>query len=265
MFRMRALHVFVLAIGGLAAPPVCAQQPAFHDPQQALLGEANQAEIVSAFPAYDAPRIWAALERIEARAGKAEANALDGYAAATGYLELLVIQRWFERNDKEHLPQVLRDNGREALVEKGLAAAEAFRAKNPTHSDIERVRGELISFLISGPVSGFRKGPEAQAAVLDGEKKDEGNAWCVFASARMHFHNPAMAGGDKDLALKELREISPHMKHFRVSHYLALVYQAKGMLPQAQYWARVAARQAPENPEIARLVATIDEAVKESE
>lgn len=246
-------------IAPLLAVAAAGGEPDYHDPQVALLEEATQAEVVSAFAAYDAERIWGALERIQARAGTAEARPLDGYAEALGCLELLVIQRYYERQDEARLPKVLAEQGREALVERGLAAAERFRQANPAHSDVERVRGELISFQITGPVSGWTKGPEAQKAVLEAEQKDGKNAWAVFAQARMHFHNPAMAGGDKDLALKELRAISPHLKHFRISHYLALTYQAKEMLLQARYWAQVARRQAPDNPEVARLHAALEE------
>lgn len=248
----------IALIPPLLAVAAGAGEPEYHDPQVALLAEATQAEVVSAFAAYDAGRIWSALERIKSRAGTAEARPLDGYAEALGCLELLVIQRWHQRQDEAGLPPVLAEQGREALVERGLAAAERFRQANPSHSDVERVRGELISFQITGPVSGWTKGPEAQTAVLEAEKKDGKNAWALFAQARMHFHNPAMAGGDKDLALKELRAISPHVQHFRISLYLALTYQAKEMPDQARYWAQVARRQAPDNPEVARLLAALE-------
>jgi hypothetical protein len=253
MTRLRRGGLAALLIGVASFTRAGGEE--FHDPQLALQAEATQAEVVSAFAAYDVPRLWAALERLEARAGGPQAHPLDGYALASGWLQLLVIQRYYQRQDPDALPELLRAHEREELVERGLRAAEAFRARNPAHSDVERVRGELISFQITGPLSGWSKGPEAHAALAEAERKDPRNAWVVFASARMHYHNPAVAGGDKDLALRELRQISPHVRHFRVSLYLALVYQAKDMPAQARYWARAAERQAPGNPEVARLLA----------
>src|SRR5690606_37120009 len=88
-------------------------------------------------------------------------------------------------------------------------------------------------------------------------QKDRGNAWAHFAVARMHFHNPAMFGGDKDAALRELRILSRTIQDFRVSLYLARCYLWKELPDQARYWARVAQRQAPDNPEVRHLLSQV--------
>lgn len=249
-----------LALILVAALPAGAQEltdkTALRDPLQGVAEQLDELgrEVLAAYPGYDGERILRAVQALEARASTAAARPDDGYVAALGYLELLVIRRYYAREDEDHMPTVLRDETDDGLAARGLAHALAFAEKNPKHSDVERVAGELISFQISGPVSGMRKGPEAQAAIDRALQKDGGNAWAHFAVARMHFHNPAMFGGDKEKALRELRILSRAIQDFRVSLYLARCYQWKEAPGEARYWARVAQRQAPDNPEVRALL-----------
>lgn len=231
-------------------------ETALRDPLQGVAEQLDESgrEVLAAYPGYDAARILRAVQALEARAGTPAARPDDGYVAAVGYLELLVIRRYYAREDEAHMPAVLRDETDDKLAERGLAHALAFAQKDPKHSDVERVAGELISFQISGAVSGMRKGPEARAAIDRALQKDGGNAWAHFAVARMHFHNPAMFGGDKEAALRELRILSRTIQDFRVSLYLARCYQWKEQADEARYWARVAERQAPDNPEVRALL-----------
>lgn len=247
-----ALAALVLALG----PAAARADDVVVDPLEQLRAHDDPLvrQVVEAFPAYDAARLWEAVRGLEARRGTDDATDADGWALAQGYLELLLVQRYFERHDADHLPTVLAEHGREELAERGIAAAEAYRAAHPDHSDVERVLGELISFQITGPISGWTKGPEAEAAVNRALEKDAANAWAAFAIARKLFHNPAIAGGDKDASLETFRRLSRHIAHFRLSLYLALNYRAKGMLPQAFFWAKKAAEQAPDNPEAAGLL-----------
>ena len=94
---------------------------------------------------------------------------------------------------------------------------------------------------------------------------DPENGWVFFSSARMHYHNPSFVGGDKDLALKELRELQKSMEPFRVRLYLALVYNAKEMYPQARYWALKAKALGPKNLELARLLDEIKQRLEEEQ
>lgn len=266
----RRLAPLAMALAALSATwPARAQgltdTTALHDPLQGITEQLDDTgrEVLAAYPSFDAARILQAVKAIEARAGTPAARPEDGYIAALGYLELLVIRRHYAREDEEHMPAALRDETDDGLSERGLTHALAFAQKNPKHSDVERVAGELISFQISGPVSGMRKGPEARAAIDRALQKDDGNAWAHFAVARMHFHNPAMFGGDKDAALRELRILSRTIQDFRVSLYLARCYQWKELPAQARYWARVAERQAPDNPEVRALLEQVRAAAAE--
>lgn len=258
-----------LALALAAALPARAQEltdtTALRDPMEGLVEQLDEPgrEVLAAYPGYDGERILRAVQALEARASTATARPDDGYVTALGYLELLVIRRYYAREDEAHLPAALRDETDDGLAARGLAHALAFAEKNPEHSDVERVAGELISFQISGPVSGMRKGPEARAAIDRALQKDGGNAWAHFAVARMHFHNPAMFGGDKDAALRELRILSRTIQDFRVSLYLARCYQWKEVPEQARYWARVAERQAPDNPEVRALLEQVSAAEEE--
>lgn len=247
------LGALALALG-LGLPGRADEQP-LHDPlAEAAPGlDATAREVLDAFPGYEVERLWAAVRALEARAGKAEAGPHDGWILAQGYLELLVAQRHFERHQPDDVPQLLRDHPAAELAERGIAAATAFRDAHPDHSDVERVLGELTSFQITGPISGWSKGPQAREAVERAKARDPGNAWAHFAEGRMLFHNPAMAGGDKDKALEVFRLVVRSLAGFRAPLYLAMTYQAKGMLRQARYWAEVARRAAPDNPEVAWL------------
>lgn len=221
-------------------------------------------EILEGFPSYEADRIWKAIETLEARQGTPAAREPDRYVLALGYLELLVIERYHERRDPDSTPALFAGLDLDEVSDRGQAHAVAYAADHPTDSDIHRIRGELISFQIHGMTSGMSKGPEAREAVERALELDPGNAWALFARGRMHFHNPAIAGGDKDLALEELRGVSRAVSDFRVSIYLSMTYYAKGMLPQARFWALKTLRQAPSNPEARSLLADIDAEIEES-
>jgi len=232
-----------------------AGEPAIHDPLAALARDldATAAEVLAAFPAYDAARIASATAALEARAGTPAAGPMDGYVLAQGYLELAVIRRFYETEAPGTMPESLGRYEPDALSEAGLGHARAFAASHAGHSDIARVEGELISLQIRGMTGGMTKGPKARAAIERALEADPGNGWARFAVARMHFHNPPFAGGDLDLALAELREIARGVPSFRVSLYIARCYMRKRMDPQAAYWLEKAREQAPGNPEVERL------------
>ena len=254
-----------LTLSSPAAGQELTEETALRDPLAGLAEQLDEPgrEVLAAYLDYDAARILAGVQALEARAGTPAARPDDDYVAALGYLELLVIRRFYAREDEARMPAALRDETDDALAARGLERALAFARRQPKHSDVERVAGELISFQISGPISGMSKGPEARAAIDRALQKDGGNAWAHFAVARMHFHNPAMFGGDKDAALRELRILSRTIQDFRVSLYLARCYLWKELPDQARYWASVARRQAPDNPEARRLDAQVRAAGEE--
>ncbi len=74
----------------------------------------------------------------------------------------------------------------------------------------------------------------------------------------MHYHNPSFAGGDMDAALDEFRRAADAIESYRPALYLGLAYQAKGMLPQAKFWARKTLRLAPDDPEARQLLADVE-------
>jgi tetratricopeptide (TPR) repeat protein len=207
--------------------------------------------IVTGFVAYDHAQIRAAIAKLEARAKTDAAHEIDRYVIAQGYAEIATIRRFYEKHAEDDMPASLARLDADEIAEKGLAHAIAFSDAHPDHSDIWRVRAELKASQIRGMVSGFAKGPEALEAIANAQRLDPKNGWALFAQGRMHYHNPAIAGGDKDLSLKELRQVVKSIKNWRVYHYLSLTYDAKDMLPQAWFWAQKARRTAPKNPEVA--------------
>lgn len=217
-------------------------------------------ELFAAFLRYDAAALVAGEARLAARMGGAEEVAGDAYLHAQGSVLILVMRRYYEVEDPEGMPAALAGIDPVALAGAGLARAAAFAASHPDHSDIERVQAELLSFQIRDMMSGMTKGPAARAAVGRALAKDPTNGWALFAQARMHFHNPAFAGGDKDLALQEFRRCAEVLGGFRAKLYLARAYHAKEMDTQARFWARKALAAAPDNPEVKRFAAALEPA-----
>lgn len=224
-----------------------------HDPL-AVMQEKTDAvgrPVVTAFAAYDHATIRKAITALEARVDTKKAHDLDRYVIAQGYAEIATIRRFFEKYAEDDMPAVLERLDSDEIAEKGLAQAQAFAKAHPEHSDVWRVVAELKASQIRGMTSGFTKGPQALEAIATAQRLDPLNGWALFAQGRMHYHNPAIAGGDKDLALKELRRVVKSTENWRVYHYLSLTYDAKDMLPQAWFWAQKASRAAPKNPEVA--------------
>ena len=219
--------------------------------------------VVTAFAAYNHVAIRKAIAALEARAGTDTARDLDPYVIAQGYAEIATIRRFYEKYAEDDMPAVLDKLDSDEVAEKGIAQADAFTKTHPEHSDIWRVRGALKASQIRGMTSGFSKGPEALEGISTALRLDPKNGWALFAQGRMHYHNPAIAGGDKDLALKELRKVAKSIDNWRVQYYLSLSYDAKDMLPQAWFWAQKASRSAPKNPEVARHLRIVREEKEE--
>lgn len=228
-------------------------ETALHDPMAVLHESTDDVgrALLDAFPAYDHATILKSIAALEKRAGTATATELDPYVIAQGYAEIATIRRYYEKHAEDDMPEVLGEMDADDIAEKGLAHASAFAEAHADHSDIWRVTAELKASQIRGMTSGFSKGPEALEAITKALRLDPDNGWAIFANGRMHYHNPAIAGGDKDLALKELRQVVKSIESWRVYHYLSLTYDAKDMLPQAWFWAQKASRAAPRNPEVA--------------
>ncbi len=259
------LAAVLCALGLLAAappPPLArAEERVLADPLAALERDADEVgkEVFRAYASYDVARLTKAVAALEARAGKPGARPDDGWLLAQAHVELLAIHRFYEREAQAGMPAALADVDPAALADRGLEHARAFAAAHPEHSDIERAIGELLSYQIRGMAGGLTKGPEAEAAIDRAVEKDRTNAWARFAIARMRFHNPKFAGGDLDLALKEMRELARALASVRVTLYVAHGYRKKGMLPQALFWVEKSLAIAPENPEAKWLEATIGE------
>ena len=254
-----------LATAGRAADE--AEKESLHDPLSALQEEAGDLgnSLFTDFLKYDAAAIYATLEKLAARQGKADATAVDLYTLGQGYIFLLTIHKFYDKNLPDEMPAVFEGREPLALAETGLGFATAYAEQHPDHSDIQRVRGELISFQIKGMMGGMTKGPLAKEAVRKAAELDPKNGWVTFSQARMHFHNPPFVGGDKDLALKEFREVAGSLNRFRVQLYLARAYEAKEMYSQARFWATKALRTAPENPEALRFMRDLKQKMKVEE
>lgn len=252
--RTLALAVGLLAVAaGLSGAAAEETTEKLHDPLATLREKTDDVgrPVLTAFAVYDHATILRGIAAVEKRAGTEKAHELDRYVIAQGWAEIATIRRFYEKHAEDDMPQALAELDADDIAEKGLAQATAFATDHPEHSDIWRVTAELKASQIRGMTSGFTKGPEALEAITKALRLDPRNGWAIFANGRMHYHNPAIAGGDKDLALKELRQVVKSIESWRVFHYLSLTYDAKDMLPQAWFWAQKASRAAPDNPEVA--------------
>lgn len=260
---MKASHVALVAVlvGALLSSASAqrdrrSRRTTYRDPVAVASESTDEIghSLLEAFERYDADVLSERLDQLEERRATDQALPDDDYIAALGYLDLLVVERFFERHDEEHMPVVLMDADLDELAERGLGAARRYAEANPEHSDILRVRGELLSYQIRGMAKGLTKGPKARKAIEQALEMDSRNGWALYAQARMHYHNPPFAGGDLDEALRELRKVADSFDHFRVAIYLSAAYRKQGMLPQALFWAQKSLELAPQNPEAAWLV-----------
>jgi hypothetical protein len=243
----------------------CQEEPApasvFHDPLATLSDATDDVgrTVLAAYDSYDVKGLVKALAVIDARLGTKKEQPEDRYVLAQGYIELALMRRYYEKEAEDDMPAILEAMDPDEISETGIAHAAVYAEAHPDHADIVRVHGELVSTQIRGMMGGMTKGPEAKRLMKEAGDMDPENGWVHFSSARMHYHNPSFVGGDKDLALMELRELQKSMDPFRVRLYLALVYNAKEMYPQARYWALKAKAVAPDNPELDSLMQEIAE------
>lgn len=262
---LRILSGCLVLISAVAGHGREAEAEGLHDSLKSVEAATDQTglQVFTTFATYDADGLLKSLAEIESRLETEDAQPLDRYLLAQGYVHLLIIHKFYDRSLPAEMPGVLKELKRDALSEKGQQFARDFAAAHPDHSDIHRVLGELISFQIQGMVAGMTKGPLAREAVDRALELDPKNGWAVFSAARMHFHNPPFAGGDKDLALKEFRQVAESLDRFRVQLYLARAYESREMLSQARFWAKKSLRTAPDNPEAKFFFEQLNARIKE--
>ncbi len=222
-----------------------------HTPFEAELARADetQRDVIAAFPAYDHARIARAVDTLQHRAGTDAARPDDDYFIAQGKLELLLIRRFFDTDAKDKMPPALAALDADQLSDEALDFAKKNVEQHPDDSDARRVVGELWSTKIRGMASGMTNGPKAKEGVEKAIELDPKNALAILCQGRMHYHNPAFAGGDKEKALEEFRRVANDVDDFRAHLYLARIYRDRDMNAQARFWVKKALRAAPENPE----------------
>lgn len=237
-------------------PDLPPAQEKLHDPLADACEQAGPTgkELLEALQAYDVVALKRIGEELEARAGKPEAQPLDDYFLAQAKLGLLAIKRFHELDLPSRMPESLRELELDAVADAALLVADRFAAANPNHSDIHRVRGELWSAKIRGMTGGMTHGPKAREAIEKALELDNRNSLAWLGQARMHYHNPAFVGGDKDLALVEFRRVFEDTQSLRACLYLARVHRDTGLYTQARFFAKKAQRIAPRNPEAAFLL-----------
>ncbi|MCB9881744.1 MAG: hypothetical protein H6834_08140 [Planctomycetes bacterium] len=218
--------------------------------------------IVDAFATYDVKAIRAAVAALEGRLAKPPETVNDGYYAALGYLELLVIEKFYRKEDPKAYPESLKGFDVDQASERGRELAAKVLELSPRHGEAMRLLGEFHAHLIAGMMSGMTEGPRAREWIDKARETDNANGWAIFGEGRMLFHNPGFAGGDKPRAQAIFKRLAKEMPHVRVSLYLARSYEHDGMLVKASYWTRKALSQAPTNPEARWLQARIDQAIE---
>jgi len=247
-------YVLVLALGAAAradAPSLPPAEQKLHDPlaEAAAASDDVAKQVLAALTRYDCAALQDAITVLETRSGKPQAGENDDYFLAQAKLGLLAIKRFFEVDLPDSLPPELTAIELDATSDSALTIAERFAKTHPDHSDIHRVIGELWSAKIRGMTGGMTLGPKARDAIEKALAIDDKNALAWLGQARMHYHNPAFVGGDKDLALIEFRRVSEDTGHIRACLYLARIHRDKDLFTQARFFAKKALRISPSNPE----------------
>jgi len=134
-------------------------------------------------------------------------NYLYPYYVSLTYLELCNIKNYEVEKSKERAEQKVRKAERVALARKGELFSGKSIALNANFSESHRVNGALISYQISGMISGMRYGSKAEESIKKALELDPGNPLAILETARKLIYSPAIVGGDLNGGMKILNNI----------------------------------------------------------
>lgn len=107
--------------------------------------------------------------------------------------------------------------------------AQKAVAVNDRSADAHALLADLYGAKISGPISGMRFGPRANAECARALQLDPGNAQAFAVTGRKYLYAPAMFGGDIDKAIESFKKataLDPRSDEYFV--WLAIAYRKKG-------------------------------------
>lgn len=134
-------------------------------------------------------------------------NYMYPYYTGLAYLAICNIKNFEIDKSKGSSEKKAKKTERVEIAEEGLIFIDKSIELKSDLSDSYRVKGALISYKISGMVSGMRYGGQAEDAINAALKFDPNNALAKIETARKLIYNPAIAGGDLEEGIKILNEV----------------------------------------------------------
>lgn len=134
-------------------------------------------------------------------------NYLYPYYTGLAYLEICNIKNFEIDKSKDISEKKAKKTERVVIAEEGLMFIDKSIELKNDDSDAYRVKGALISYKISGMISGMRYGGQAEDAINAALKFNPDNVLAKIETARKLIYNPAIAGGDLKEGIKILNEI----------------------------------------------------------
>ena len=113
--------------------------------------------------------------------------------------------------------------------------AQKAVALDDRSADAHALLADLYGAKISGPISGMRYGPKANAECARALQLDPHNAQAFAVTGRKYLYAPAMFGGDIDRAIESFKKatvLDPLSDEYFV--WLAIAYRKKGDAADAQ-------------------------------
>jgi tetratricopeptide (TPR) repeat protein len=142
----------------------------------------------------------------------------------------------------------------EELAKRGMVYAERAIALRPNSSEAHRVTGELWIHQITGPLTGFRFGPNGKDSIEKAIQLDPKNLEARRALGLMYLYNPPFNGGDKEKAAKTFDELSEAGGGDRCYVLAARAYLEKNDINAARSRLKRALELNPENVEAKKLL-----------
>lgn len=166
------------------------------------------------------------------------------------YLELCNIKNFEIDKSAIRAEKKVRKAERVAIAGEGETYVNKSISLKEDFSDSHRLKGALISYKISGMISGMRFGGQADDEIKLSLKLDPNNSLASIETARKLIYNPAIAGGDLNEGIRLLKEVTKSNPELERAYILlGMAYEWKREYDKAMITFKDLLKINPANPE----------------